>query len=69
MADKWQNDVFLKFNHELSAIGRSCENSVTSVRNNIYTMGHIASLLTHVVMKYGRSNMAKKWQKKCFFKF
>ena len=22
---------------------------------------------THVAMKYGRSNMADKWQKQCFF--
>ena len=26
-------------------------------------MGHSASLPTHVAMKYGRSNMADKWQK------
>ena len=35
MADKWQKGVFLNFNHELSAIGRSCQNSITSVRKNI----------------------------------
>ena len=38
MADKWQNDVVF-FNLELSAIGRSCQNSITEdsteVGNNI----------------------------------
>ena len=34
MADKWQKQCFFKnINHELWAIGRSCQNSVTAVRN------------------------------------
>ena len=36
IADKWQKRSFLNFNHELWAIGRSCQNSATSVRNYIY---------------------------------
>ena len=31
-------------------------------------MGHITVLPTHVAMKYSRSNMADKWQKRCFLK-
>ena len=30
-------------------------------------VGHIANLLSCVVMKYGGSNMANKWQKTVFF--
>ena len=33
MADKWQKLCFFNFNHELWAIGRSCQNSATAVRN------------------------------------
>ena len=36
MADKWQKLCFFNFNHELWAIGRSCQNSATAVRNYIY---------------------------------
>ena len=36
MADKWQKRCFfLNFNHELWAVGRSCQNSATAVRNYI----------------------------------
>ena len=31
-------------------------------------VGHTANLLSRVVMKYGGSNMANKWQKRCFSK-
>ena len=34
-----------------------------------YMVGQSTDLPTPVAMKYGRSNMANKWQKRCFFKF
>ena len=30
-------------------------------------VGNSTDLPTHVAMKYGGSNMADKWQKRCFF--
>ena len=36
VVDKWQKLCFFNFNHELWAIGRSCQNSATAVRNYIY---------------------------------
>ena len=35
MADKWQKECFFNFNHELWAIGSSCQNFATAVRNYI----------------------------------
>ena len=32
-----------------------------------YMMDHIADLWSHVATKYGRSDMANKWQKQCSF--
>ena len=66
-----KNDVYLNFIHGLLDIGRSCQNSVNSSEKlhiEGYMMGHIVDLWNHVVTKYGRSNMADKWQKQYFLK-